>query len=76
MDAVVVEFTPNGTLEEAVLLELNSLDVNSKLGELIDGRGRPLMLVAVAFGVDITQCTVEWLKFERSRVFKLSWAPL
>ena len=34
------------------------------------------MLVAVAFGVDITQCTVEWLKFERSRVSKLSWVPL
>ena len=48
--------------KQAVLLELKPLRVNSKLGnELIVGRGRPPMLVAVAVGVDITHCTVELL---------------
>ena len=71
----VVEFTRNGAVEEAVLLKLKSLSVNSTLGsKLIVDRGRPPMLVAIVSGVDITQCTVEWLKFERSRVSKLSRA--
>ena len=57
---VVVEFTQNGALEEAVPLQLKSLGVNSKLGnELIVGLGRPTMLAAVTVGVGIMQRTVE-----------------